>query len=240
MTDPIWVTGLRIVHIGAGMTAFFVAPVALATVKGGKQHRRWGKVYFWMMAVVALTALVLSVYRPIPFLTLVAIFSFYMAFSGYRVLFRKRPDAGQGAKPLDWTGSVLILTASVVLIALAAIRPTPVWARMAPVAAVFGATGLFFGIRDILRFVRPQAEKNFWWFDHMGGMIGSYIAAVSAFSVVNLHFLPPVVRWLWPTFIGVPAIVIWIGYYRRKFAQKNISAPEGGLKMAATTNLSQS
>jgi hypothetical protein len=240
MSDPIWVTWLRIVHISAGFTAFFVAPVALATLKGGKQHRRWGKVYFWMMAIVALTALVLSVYRPIPFLALVAVFSFYMAFSGYRVLFRKRPTEGQGAKPLDWTGSVLILTASVALIALAAFRPTPVWARMAPVALVFGATGIFFGIRDILRFVRPQAEKNFWWFDHMGGMIGSYIAAVSAFSVVNLHFLPPVVRWLWPTFIGVPAILIWIRYYRQKFALKNVPAPEGGLATAPTANLSRS
>src|SRR5258708_6396890 len=78
MTDPIWVTAFRVVHISAGFMAFFLAPAALITAKGGKQHRRWGKIYFWMMAVVALTALVLSVYRPIPFLTLVAVFSFYM------------------------------------------------------------------------------------------------------------------------------------------------------------------
>jgi hypothetical protein len=53
----------------------------------------------------------------------------------------------------------------------------------------------------------------------MGGVIVSYIAAVSAFSVVNLHFLPTAVRWLWPSAIGVPGIFLWISYYQRKFAR---------------------
>ena len=58
----------------------------------------------------------------------------------------------------------------------------------------------------------------------MGGMLGSYIAAVSAFSAVNFHFLPPAIRWLWPSVIGVPAIFIWIGYYRRKFDRRRTAA----------------
>src|ERR1051326_9498855 len=92
MKDPLWATALRVVHIACGFAAFFIAPAVLAMVKGSKQHRRWGKIYFWLMAVVAATALVLSIYRPVVFLALVAVFSFYMAFSGYRVLFRKRPE----------------------------------------------------------------------------------------------------------------------------------------------------
>ena len=113
MKDPMWVTGLRIIHITCGFFAFFIAPVVLAMVKGGKQHRRWGKVYFWMMAVVAATALVLGFYRPIVFLALIAVFSFYMAFVGYRVLYRKQPRKGQGATLLDWTGTILVLAAGV-------------------------------------------------------------------------------------------------------------------------------
>jgi hypothetical protein len=46
------------IHILAGTIALLVAPIALLTVKGGPTHRRWGKVYFWAMAVVAVTALV--------------------------------------------------------------------------------------------------------------------------------------------------------------------------------------
>ena len=44
------------------------APVALATAKGGKNHRRWGKIYFWAMAGVGATALILSLALPISFL----------------------------------------------------------------------------------------------------------------------------------------------------------------------------
>jgi hypothetical protein len=50
-------------------------------------------------------------------------------------------------------------------------------------------------------------------------MLGSYIATVSAFSAVNFHFLPMVIRWLWPSIIGIPGIFLWIGYYRKKFTR---------------------
>jgi uncharacterized membrane protein len=220
MKDPLWVTALRVVHIACGFAAFFVAPVVLAMVKGGKQHRRWGKVYFWLMAVVAATALVLSVYRPVVFLALVAVFSFYMAFTGYRVLFRQRPEQGEKARMMDWVGAVLMLGTGVLLILLGGVKPTPLWARLSLVAIAFGITGIFFGLRDIQSFLRRPKDKNFWWYHHMGGMIGSYIAAVSAFSVINLRFLPAVVRWLWPLAIGVPVILIWIRYYRQKFNSK--------------------
>jgi uncharacterized membrane protein len=223
MKDPLWITALRIAHIACGFAAFFIAPVVLAVVKGGKQHRRWGKVYFWLMAVVAATALVLSLYRPILFLALVAVFSFYMAFSGYRVLFRKHADREERAAAIDWAGAVLMFSAGILLIALGSLRPTALWVRLSLVAIVFGITAIFFGVRDVWSFVRPPQDRNFWWYNHMGGMIGSYIAAVSAFSVVNFHFLPPAVRWLWPPAIGVPAILLWVRYYRQKFNRKQIS-----------------
>ena len=50
----------------------------MLTVKGGRAHRRWGKIYFWAMAVVASTAIVLALWRPQIFLGLLAVFSFYM------------------------------------------------------------------------------------------------------------------------------------------------------------------
>jgi uncharacterized membrane protein len=217
MKDPLWITALRVVHIACGFAAFFIAPVVLATVKGGKQHRRWGKFYFWSMAAVASTALTLSFYRPILFLALVAVFSFYMAFSGYRVLYHKHPELGEKATAIDWVGAGLMFITGVVLIVLGAVQPTRVWATLSTVAIAFGITAVFFGIRDMLSFVRTPKDRRFWWYNHMGGMIGSYIAAVSAFSVVNFKFLPTAVRWLWPSAIGIPAILLGIRYYRRKF-----------------------
>jgi len=57
-------------------------------------------------------------------------------------------------------------------------------------------------------------------------MIGSYIAAWSAFSVVTLprFFGNSVVLWLWPTAVGVPAIVLTTIYYKRKFAPRVVTA----------------
>jgi len=90
---------LRWIHIVAGMLALGLAPAAMLTVKGGRAHRRWGKIYFWSMAVVAATAVSLGLWRPKIFLALLAVFSFYLAFSAYRALFRKRPAPGKGPGP---------------------------------------------------------------------------------------------------------------------------------------------
>src|SRR5499426_2158132 len=193
-------TTLRWIHIAAGTVALVLAPLAMLTVKGGRAHRRWGKIYFWSMAAVAATAVVMALWRPKIFLALLAVFSFYMAFSGYRTLWRKRPAQGQGPTALDWTAALLTFAVSAVMV-------------------VFGALGMILAGLDIGKFVRPPTDRNTWWFAHMGGMLGSYIATVSAFSVVNFTFLPTAARWLWPTVIGTPLIALWITYYRIRFSR---------------------
>ena len=64
---------LLAIHVAAGTLALAVAPVAMLTAKGGPAHRRWGRVYYWAMGVVALTALVVALWRPNPFLAMVAV-----------------------------------------------------------------------------------------------------------------------------------------------------------------------
>jgi uncharacterized membrane protein len=210
-----WFPYVRILHIVCGMIALFVAPAAMLTVKGGRAHRRWGKTYFWMMAVVATTAMVMALYRPIVFLALVAIFSFYFAFRGYRSILRKN----QGAEVMDWVAALIALAGSLGLVALG-IHPLAGEFLPAPVVSItFGLLGMGISGIDIRRFVRPPSDRKAWWYSHMGGMLGSYIATVSAFSAVNFHFLPMVIRWLWPSIIGIPGIFLWIGYYRKKFSR---------------------
>src|SRR6266478_4009207 len=179
-----WFPYVRILHIACGMIALFVAPAAMLTLKGGLVHRRWGKIYFWTMAVVATTAMIMAVYRPIVFLALLAIFSFYFAFRGYRSILRKR----QSAEIMDWVGALLTLAGSLSLVALAI---HPLRGQFLPAPAVsfaFGLIGVLISGSDIRRFLRPPADRNAWWYSHMGGMLGSYIATVSAFSAVNFTF----------------------------------------------------
>jgi len=208
---------LRWIHIVAGTLALGLAPAAMLTVKGGRAHRRWGKIYFWSMAVVAATAVILGLWRPKIFLALLAVFSFYLAFSAYRALFRKRPAPGQGPRAIDWAAALVTFSASAALVVLGLLQPGPSWKRVGFVPVVFGALGIVLSGLDVWKFARPPADKNAWWFDHMGGMLGSYIATVSAFSVVNFTFLPTAVRWLWPTAIGIPLITLWIIYYKIRF-----------------------
>jgi uncharacterized membrane protein len=209
-----WYPYIRILHIACGMIALFVAPVAMLTLKGGSTHRRWGKVYFWTMAIVAATAMVMALYRPVIFFALLAMFSFYFAFSGYRSVLRKRerPEA------MDWLAALITLAGSLGLIAVGIFPPATQFLPAPIVAITFGLLGIAISAKDIRRWLWPPADRNVWWYNHMGGMLGSYIAAVSAFSAVNFHFLPTAVRWLWPSAIGIPGIFIWIAYYRRKFA----------------------
>ena len=106
-------TLLLFTHVGAGITALVVAPVAMLTQKGGAAHRRWGRVYFWAMFVIFVSALALLVVRPNVFLFIISILSFYGAFSGVRSLRRKHPERGERAALLDWLGASIALLAGV-------------------------------------------------------------------------------------------------------------------------------
>lgn len=218
---PLWMKAFLAVHIAAGFGSFLLAPVALATAKGGKQHKRWGMVYLWCMGVVAATALPMAIFLPVLFLALVAVFSFYFAFSGYRVLRLKELARGGSAEPIDWIAGVVTFGSSAVLALLGAFRPAAVQG-FGIVSIVFGIIGMQAAGGQLKSFIWKPKEKMFWWYTHLGNFIGSYIAAWSAFSAVTLSqfFGNAWYVWLWPTIIGVPAIVLTAGYYKRKFAPK--------------------
>lgn len=223
--DPVWMKLLLFVHICAGFGSFLLAPVALATAKGGKAHKRWGMVYLWCMGGVAATALPMALYRPVLFLALVAIFSFYCAFSGYRVLKLKGLSKGGKAHAIDWLAGLLAFGAGAGLVLLASLRPAAVQ-HMGVVAIIFGLLSMRVAAGQMWTFLRPPKEKMFWWYTHLGNFIASYIAAWSAFSVVTLPALfgNHLWLWLWPTALGVPAITITTIYYKRRFTPRQALA----------------
>ncbi|HEY8996735.1 MAG TPA: hypothetical protein VIM60_02480 [Edaphobacter sp.] len=220
--DPLWIKLFLIIHIAGGAMSFLLAPIALVTAKGGKQHRRWGRVYLWSMGAVAGTAVPLAFFFPVRFLALVSVFSFYFAFSGYRVLRLKELPRGGSAQPIDWIAGLITLGTSTLLACLSWFRPASI--EVIPIVGViFGLIGIRVAAMQLLSFVRKPKEKMFWWYTHLGNFIGSYIAAWSAFSVVTLgprlgnHWYV----WLWPVMIGVPAIIVTIAYYKRKFRPRH-------------------
>lgn len=195
----------RWLHIAAGFTGFFVAPVALAVRKGGPAHRAWGKVFFWAMVVAGTTAIVSASLNGLTFLLLTGIFSLYLACFGYRSLYLKHLGQGQRPALLDWLTVLvgLVIFVGTLMYGLLHFRTNPV-----PV--VFGAIGTMTAGRQLRGFLRPGPPRPGQWLrNHISGFVGSYIAAVSAFSATSLKFISFPLNFLWPTIVLVP-VLLWL------------------------------
>ena len=151
-----WALYLRValaLHIACGVVAFVCAPGALLTAKGGKAHRKWGRVYFWAMSGVAATALVLAFALPVFFLAMVAIFSFYSAFAAYRILSLKDMYNGARPKVTDWLAAVITGLSSFLLFLMGFLKPELMGVGIIHVAGrpvsivsvVFGIIGMRMG-----------------------------------------------------------------------------------------------
>jgi uncharacterized membrane protein len=210
------------IHIAAGFLALFAGLGAIVTQKGGQRHRRSGRVYVGAMAVVSGTALALFPMDPSfdrGFLSLIAVFSFYFAFSGYRVLSRKRPADDPGT--VDWAAVSLLGLASAGLFVLGAVQYVG-GSGFATVLLVFGGIGTVFAVSDV-RKLRADVDRGAWVSEHLTRMGAGYIATVTAFSTVNFLFLPVVARWLWPTLVGTPLLFVAASRYERTFAPGSAS-----------------
>ena len=76
---------LLYIHILAGFISLGIAYFLLFIKKGNKRHKKLGMIYVYGMSTIFVTAIPLSLLGEFnPFLFVIAIFSFYLAFSGYR------------------------------------------------------------------------------------------------------------------------------------------------------------
>jgi uncharacterized membrane protein len=205
------------VHVAAGFLALFTGAGAIVTEKGGLRHRRLGRTYVYAMAVVSVTALGLLAFEQSLgriFLGLVAVFSFYFAFSGYRVLSRKRAIDRPGTA--DWVAVGLLGVTGVGLVGMG------VWyllesTTFGVVMLVFGGIALTSAAGDVRQFRATDLEPRAWFFEHLQRMGGAYIATTTAFVSVNATFVPLVARWLLPAVVGGVAIWYVSRRYERQF-----------------------
>lgn len=212
-------------HIAGGSAALLSMLVPMVTRKGGPAHRRGGWVFVGGMTIVSITALALSMARylfdPRPEAKAFALFLFYIAIltgagvsSGIRALRTKDRTI---ARSFAWDiGLAVLLTLTALAMATYGIRSGKV------LFVAFSVIGLVNGAQGLKYWLRPPVHRMHWWFEHMSSMLGSCIAATTAFLVVNapqagLSRLSLIV-WFAPSLIGAPAIAIWTNYYRRRFA----------------------
>ena len=231
---------LLAVHIAAGSIALASMIVPMIAAKGGRTHRRAGWVFVASMAVVSVTALIMSAARvlfdPRPEAKAFALFLFYIAILtgnavsvGVRVL-RLKDRTAAHMHPWD-VGLSALLTLTSIAMAVYGIATSSI------LFAAFSVIGIVSGVQGLYYWLRKPAGRMHWWFRHMSAMLGACIAATTAFLVVNApqagFSRASLIVWFTPAVVGTIATAIWTRYYRRRFASDSHPAKRGTSPSAA-------
>ena len=195
---------LLTIHILAGTIALLCAALAVSSEKGKKLHVLSGRTYFWCMVAIFLTAIPMSIISSNIFLLLIAIFSFYLAFSGMRFA-RNRKGV---ATTLDWVAVSLMILSGAGMWILAGIYFTNNNSQYIPLL-VFGFLAVFLGYGDYSSHKNRTATGKERIAKHLTNMLGGTIAVITAVSVVNPPFDPEWVWWVLPTALVTPVIYWW-------------------------------
>jgi len=219
---------MRATHLVSGILALALFWVPALTRKGSRVHRRAGRIYVWAMGVVVATAVPMSIAFVVrgdwvvgTFLGYLAVITFSALWGGRRALYYKA-GAASFRTPFHAGVGVANFVAAVAILVLA-------WAAadgfVRVLFTIFSVIG-FSAAWETLQFFRhPPDDRRWWWYQHMGGMIGSGIAAHTAFGVFGMSRLFPELQfgtwgflpWVAPSVIGTVAIVALTRHYRRRF-----------------------
>ena len=206
-------TILLIIHIIAGSIGLLTGTINIIKKKGDKAHKNVGKFFFYSMLINGFAGFIMSLIHRNDFLLIVAVFSIYMVATGQRFLSLKQLNKEQKPKAIDWILTFTMLVFAFLFITYGSYLLINK-VNFGIVLLVFGVVSCLMAIKDIKVYKGNIKEKNYWLLLHIQRMVGSYIAALTAFIVVNNHFLPGIVGWLLPTVIFTPLIVKWTKQYR--------------------------
>ena len=236
---PLLFDALILAHVATGFVGLAAFWIPVFARKGGRAHVQAGRVFTYCAYVVTLSAVTASAGRIVSFqvqgigfadrpdLYGFALFLGYLGlvtFATVRqamrvVATRRAPETLRTPfhAALGWAS----ITGSVAVIAFA----VGVWSDSSPILLGLSPIGLFTG-SGMLRLMRnPGAQHMGWFYSHLGSMLGGGIAFHTAFIVFGAQRLwayelagpLAIVPWILPTIIGIPAIVVWTRYYRRRF-----------------------
>ena len=203
---------LLCIHITCGFTSFFSAFGAMLSAKGKRWHRLFGKFFIGAMSGVFVTAIPLSLIIHSLFLFLIAIFSYYLAFSGWRYA----KNRSGTPKAIDWTVSSIMLFASLIMIGLGVVDLAQSNNFKHYVLMIFGMIGLFSSTDDLNTYLNRRAIGQERIIKHLRSMLGATIAAITAFSVTNIPIKPSAILWIAPTLLLTPVIIWWQKRVRNK------------------------
>lgn len=202
-----------VLHIVGGTVGLLTGMVTMLRRKGDKNHKLTGKVFYVSMLMTGISSLVLSCLHPNYFLCMVGVFTLYMVITGQRYLKHKQQKHNE-TKRVEWTITMLMLLAGLLFVGIGIL--TIIKSNLIGLVFIaFGSIGLLFVRQDFKNYTNQTTIKQYWLVGHLQRMTGSFIAALTAFLVVNdlPHQIPGFVYWLLPTVILTPLIIKWSNKY---------------------------
>lgn len=195
---------LLTIHIAAGFATLLGAAVAILTKIFDHPHR-WhvfgGRTFFYGMTTVFLTALPMTFLKPNLFLFLIAVFSFYLAFSGWRRAINRR-----GKPHITDLGAMIIM--GITCAGMIGRGGWLVWVDEGNgiTLIVFGIIGWVLTLRNYMSYKSGPVTGKKRISAHLTMMMAAAIAAVTAFLVINIQTNPVWIAWIAPTLVITPII----------------------------------
>jgi uncharacterized membrane protein len=229
---------LRYAHIAGGAVALIAFWVPALARKGSPLHRRGGRIYVRGMSVVVATSLPLSAISFVRGSWVAGTFLLYLFLITSTAMYTGLRALKSKAGPHELVTRTYVALAWANIVAGAAVLAlgvvTKIW-----LLAGFSLIGLTAGPAALAFGRNPPTDRHYWWREHLGGMIGTGIAAHVAFLNFGAQRLIPgfdlgswgMLAWFAPVFVGLVATNRLQAHYRMKFAPR---APATGSVVAET------
>ncbi len=196
-------------HAFFGGLGLITGILSIYAKKGSIFHKSMGKLFSIGMITSSLISLPVS-WMPNHenlFLFLIGIFTIYMVLIGNRAL-KFKSKKKQKAGKTDYIISISMLLFSVLMVFIGIYGITS-GNNNNILFIVFGGTGLFMSFRDLKFYKSFLNVKNMWLKNHIGKMVGAFIASVTAFIVAGIG-IGNLIAWILPSVIGTLYIVYWM------------------------------
>ncbi len=195
---------LIIVHACFGGIALVTGGISLLSKKGSTIHKRSGKAFYYTMLTSVLMSLFIAIMpnHKSSFLFSIGLFSLYFIIGGYRSLKYKMRDV---VLKLDKILGSLIIVTGITMV----VYPIMLKNTVDTVLMVFGIIAIIFGVIDLILLNNVKKLRKNWLKIHLSKMISGYVAAMTAFVVVN-GWIPGVWAWFTPGVFGTIYMFFWL------------------------------
>lgn len=203
------------IHAFFGGIGLITGIGSILVKKGGKLHKRMGKLFSIGMITSSLISIPIC-WMPKHqniFLFLIGLFTIYLVISGNRALRFKHKTKADFVDQFI-SGSMLFF--SVIMIVIGTYCQ---WNAIENgiLFTFFGGFGFYMTAKDFQFFKNLSESNKNWLSKHIGKMIGALIASITAFIVAGIG-IGNIVAWITPSILGT----FYILYWNRKIAPKTI------------------